>query len=207
MTEQTETAKGETPETAAETAEPVVVPAAEAATPASEPEQEPFDKSRAMATINKLREAEKQAKKELKELETLRAEKQQREEAEMTESQRLQKQVEEFKAQNAQLQANIWRNAAATEANLPSIFAERIQGATLEEMQADAKKLAEALPKQKSMPTISPTNPANGNKPETEAQARERLFGKQTNVFDLSEIERAGGGVVWVKQPGETIQE
>lgn len=54
-----------------------------------------FDKDRAMATIKKLRDFEKMAKGELKELEVLRAKVKASEEANLTETQRLQRQLEE----------------------------------------------------------------------------------------------------------------
>lgn len=190
--------QGKTPEQPIEPIAPVEQPVQPTQQPAPEPVEEPFDKDRAMNTINKLREVEKQAKQEKKELEQLRAEKQKRAEAEMTEAQRLQKQLEAAEAKNAKLTTDMWRNKAATEANLPSIFADRIQGATEEEMLADAKKLAEALPKgTNKAPPINATNPANGNGTETNAQKRERIFGKQGNPFDMETIKAKGGGVIF----------
>lgn len=191
---------GETPE-----AQPQAAVQPDTQTPPTQPaETEKFDPERAMRTIANLREIEKQAKKERAELEQLRAEKQQRAEAEMTEAQKLQKQAAEAQAQVARLQADIWRRDVASETGIPSILVERIQGATKEEMLADAKKLAEALPKQpttKTAPHLDPTNPANGQVTETEAQMRERLFGKPASVFDMNAIRQAGGGVVWHKPP------
>ena len=163
------------------------------------PQEEAFDKERAMRTIHTLREAEKEAKKQLKELEQLKAEKAKREEAEMTESQRLQKQAEELANQNAKLQADILRRDVIAETGLPPVFAERLKGTTKEEMLADAQELLKVLPQTKVNPKLQPTNPANAQAAETEAQKRERLFGKQGNVFDIKAIESQGGGVVWVK--------
>ena len=198
------TPQGETPQQPTEPVVPVepTQPAA-SVTPASEPTEEPFDKERAMNTIRQLREVEKQSKATNKELEQLRAEKKQREEAEMTEAQRLQKQTAELQEQNSKLQASIWRTEAAAAANLPSIFANRVQGATQEEMLADAKKLAEALPKQSKAPTLNATNPANSTQTETPAQQRERLFGPNINPFDIDFIRGHGGGVVEGKQTGQ----
>lgn len=171
------------------------------AAPATEPAEE-FDKDRAMATITKLREIEKKAKQEQKELEQLKAKEKQREEAEMTETQRIQKQNDDVLAENAKLKSDLIRREVIQEVNLPSIFADRLQGTTKEEMLADAKKIAEVLPKQtKTAPTLNVTNPANGQLVETEAQKRERLFGRQGNVFDMNAIQEGGGGVVWVQPP------
>src|SRR6185369_5310026 len=98
------------------------------------------------------------------------------------------------------------RREVIAEVNLPSIFADRLQGTTKEEMLADAKKILEVLPKQqpKTAPTLNATNPANGQLTETEAQMRERLFGKQGNVFDMNAIRQGGGGVVWGTSPDKT---
>jgi hypothetical protein len=191
---------GETP-----AAQPQAAVQSEAVVPPTQPaEAEEFDKERAMKLINNLREVEKQAKKEAKELQELRAEKQKRSEAEMTELQRFQKQAEELQAQNAKLQSDLIRSKVIQEVNLPSIFADRLQGSNYEEMLADAKKILEVLPKQtttKTAPTLNATNPANGQITETDAQMRERLFGKQGNVFDPNIIKAGGGGVVWIKPP------
>jgi len=163
---------------------------------------EPFDAERAMKTIHKLREQEKETKKQLKELETLRAEKQKREEAEMTESQRLQKQAEELANQNAKLRADILRRDVVAETGLPVFLSDRLKGTTKEEMLADAQELLKNLPPaQKNAQKLPPTNPANGEIVESEAQKRARLFGKQTNIFDVKAIEEAGGGVVWNTKP------
>lgn len=179
-----------------------VVPS-EPQTPVTPPAEatEEFDKERAMKTISTLREIEKQAKKDAKELQELRAKEQKRVEAEMTETQRLQKQLADAEAKNAEIAANLLRRDVIAEVNLPSIFADRLHGTTKEELLEDAKKLAELLPKQqpKTAPTLGATNPANGQLNETDAQRRERLFGKQGNPFDLEEIKKRGGGVIFSK--------
>lgn len=169
--------------------------------PATEPDDlwngEPFNAKVAKERLNELRNIEKQAKKDAKELELYRQKEREREEAEMTELQKAQKQLEDLQVQNANLQRDFWRREAAAQANLPSIFADRIKGATLEEMLEDAKKLADVLPKSKQqMPTLKSTNPANGEKVETDAEKRERLFGRQGNAFDFDQIIAKGGGVM-----------
>ena len=195
-----------TPEPGA--AQPQAAVQSEAVVPPTQPaETEEFDKARAMELIAKLRDVEKKAKQESKELETLRAEQKKRSEAEMTELQRFQKQAEELQAQNAKLQSDLIRSKVIQEVNLPSIFADRLQGSNYEEMLADAKKILEVLPKQtttKTAPTLNATNPANGQITETDAQMRERLFGKQGNVFDIGKVKSGGGGVVWTKPPEQS---
>lgn len=161
--------------------------------------QEAFDKDRAMATIHNLREIEKKAKQDSKELEILKAEKVQRNEAEMTESQRNAKQAEEAMAENAKLKADILRRDVITETGLPAIFADRLKGETKEEMLADAQELAKTLSTLKIAPKLPPTNPGSANTNETDSARRDRLFGKQGNPFDMDSIKEKGGGVFWNK--------
>lgn len=166
------------------------------APPASEQPEEVWDQDRAMETIKKLREIEKQAKKDQKEFERLKADEQKRIEAQMTETERLQKQVAEFQQKNAELETNMLRRDVIAEIGLPPQFADRLKGSTREELVEDAKALAALLPKQ-SQKSQAITNPGNASLNETDAQKRERLFGKQSNIFDIKEIEAHGGGVVW----------
>jgi hypothetical protein len=158
---------------------------------------EEWDKERAKETILKLREIEKQARQDKKELELLKAEKSKRDEAEMTESQRNAKRAEEAEARTKQLESDIIRRDVIAETGLPAVFTDRLKGTTKEEMLADALELAKTLPTLKTAPHIPPTNPQNANTSETDAQKRERLFGKQGNIFDMETIKAQGGGVVW----------
>jgi hypothetical protein len=82
---------------------------APAAPPAPEPapQDEPFDAARAMATISKLREFEKQAKAQGKELETLRTQQREREEAELSEQGKLAKRAERAEAEAAVLKGQL----------------------------------------------------------------------------------------------------
>lgn len=162
---------------------------------ASKAEEHMIPKSRLDEEIAKRKAYEVQ----LKELEILKADKARREEAEMTESQRLQKQAEELKAHNEKLQADIMRRDVIAETGLPVFLAERLKGSNKDELLADAQELLKQLPQVKNQPKVSPTNPANGEMPETDAQKRARLFGSQGNVFDTQKIKESGGGVVWNK--------
>jgi len=177
------------PAKVAEVTEPVTPPVVE----------EVFDKDRAMNTIHALREIEKQARKDAKELEQFKAEKAKRDEAEMTELQRIQKAANEREAENAKLKADILRRDVIAETGLPAIFADRLKGETKEDMLNDAQELAKLLPTMKVAPHVPLTNPANASTRETEAQKRERLFGKQGNVFDDMEAIKASGGGVFMK--------
>lgn len=180
-----------------ETVEPEAQGAA--VTETATPVEEPFDKDRAMATINKLREQEKQAKKEKQELEQLRAEKAKRDEAEMTESQRAIKRAEEAEAKAKKLEAEVIRRDVIAETGLPALFADRLKGTTKEEMLEDAQEIAKTLPTLKAPPKLPANNPGGATQAETDAQKRERLFGPQKNIFDLETIKEKGGGVVWNK--------
>jgi hypothetical protein len=191
---------------------PAVAPAqstdAQVVTQTPPPAEDVFDKERAMATINALRAIEKQAKQDAKELARLKTEEQKRADAELSEIDRLKKQYAEIEANNAKLQADILRRDVVSETGLPSIFADRLKGATKEEMLADAQEILKVLPQpaqvtQPKTPHVQPTNPGNGQVVETEAQQRERLFGTNNKIFDLKNIAAQGGGVRWTKPPGE----
>lgn len=167
-------------------------------------EGEAFDQERAMKTIHSLREQEKEWKKQQKELEQLRAEQKQRAEAELTEVERLKKQADELAAQNAKLLDAQMRREVADEVGLPAIWADRLKGATKDEMLADAKAILPTLaPAQKKAPSLSPTNPPSPQTAETDAQKRARLFGTQSNVFNIDAIRAAGGGVRWAEPKEE----
>lgn len=163
--------------------------------------EEPFDKDRAMETIRKQREDLKKFKVDQKELETLRAEKEQRAQAEMTEAQREKARADKAEQEKLALQADILRRDVVAETGLPAVFADRIRGVTKEEMLADAKELLKVIPQPppKQAPHLNSTNPSNGQTTETDAQKRERLFGRQGNPFDMEEIKARGGGVIFNK--------
>lgn len=158
--------------------------------------EEPFDRERAMNTIHQLREIEKKAKQDAKELERFKAEEQKRKDADLTEAERLRKQLDDVTKAKTELEMSVMRRDVIAETGLPAVFADRLKGATKDELLADAKALKESLPqlKQQSQPV---TNPGNASPNETDAQRRERLFGKQGNtIFDMESVKQMGGGVV-----------
>ena len=160
--------KGETPEAEVETTEAQV----------ESKDEDPFDKERAMDTINKLRDIEKQAKRDKAELERLRKAEEERKKAEMSETDRLKAEIKERDAKLNQLTIKAQQREVADRVGLPAIFASRIQGETPEDMEADAKLLLEALPKGKAAPNAGATAPGeNANTGETEAEKLRRLFG------------------------------
>ena len=180
--------QGETPITPPVTEPQVVTP--------ETPVEEPFDKDRAMKTIEKLRDIEKQHKQDRKELERLQAEEKKRADAQLSETERLQKERDEIKAENAKIKSDLLRREVVDEVGLPATFATRLQGSTKEELLADAKELAKTLPQLKVAPKVPVTNPANGNTVNTEQELRAKLWGGSTGRLDRDSIEKLGGGVV-----------
>jgi hypothetical protein len=88
------------------------------------------------------------------------------------------------------------------------VFADRLQGETPEELEADAKKILEALPKApKQAPAIGATNPGAGaSQGETIAQQRARVYGIGVSPLD-PEYAQAHGGGVFYKEKGLLAKE
>ncbi len=163
MTDQPETGKseGEMPE--------------EPQTPQAEPEE--FDKERAMVTIRKLRERDKEAERLAKKLEAFEKAEQERRQAEMSELEKAQQKATQLESELAGLRLKELQRQAAKTAGIPDELAERLRGATLDELQADAEGLAKLLPK-KQPPPVPPTNPGNASgQGETLEERRRRLLG------------------------------
>lgn len=161
----------------------------------------PFDPARAQALIEKQAEEIKQLKPKAKLADELTAKEKERADAELSEAEKLKKQLAELEQTNRSTMAE----NAALSAGLPKEFASRLQGDTKEALEADAAEFAKLFPDKvvlKVAPKLNTTNPANPQQTETEAQQRERLFGKQNaNVFDINHIKEHGGGVLdWTKK-------
>jgi hypothetical protein len=197
-----------TPTLPAQNAEPPAKSPEQQAAPGdatTKPEQteETWDPERAKRTIENLRAVEKQAKKDAKELAELKAEKQKQAEAEMTEAQRLAKQADELKAENARLQADLLRREVIAETGLPSELADRLRGATKEELLADAEKLKALLPQQPNKPTpptLGATNPADGQQVKDLATLRAQRDRREANPFEVNVARNLGGGVIVPKE-------
>lgn len=141
-----------------------------------------------------LKEANREAAARRKRLEELEAAEAKRKEAEMTETEKAQKRAQELEAKLKAYELTEMQRAAAEKAGLPAQLAKRLQGSTAEELEADAKELAETLPKP-TKTTASPTNPgANGQQGETDAQRKARIFGTDFDPFDPETAKRKGGG-------------
>jgi len=181
-----------------------VVPQA-VATPTPEAETvdgEPFDAARAMRTIEKLRAEIKDLKPKAKQAEELSAAEQKRKEAEMTELQKLQAALEKAQAELEAVRLIELKRSIAAKVELPLVFADRLQGNTAEELEADAKKIMEALPKAPKPPPVSATNPGAGAETgETVEQARARIYGQGPDVMSPKYAREHGGGVIFRDKP------
>lgn len=138
-----------------------------------------------------LKEANKEAAARRKRLEELEALETKRKEAEMTETEKVAKRAQELEAKLHAYELAELQRAAAEKAGLPAQLAKRLQGSTAEELEADAKALAETLPKPTK--TANVTNPgANGSTQPTFEQRHEiwKKGEQVTNPF-------LGGGVDW----------
>jgi len=183
-----------------ENAEPKVEPQA-VTTPAPATETvngEQYDAARAMKTIEALRAEIKELKPKAKRADELTDAEQKKREAEMTELQKMQSQFEQAQAELRALKQAELRRQVAAKVELPAVFADRLQGETPEELEADAKKILEALPKAPKTPSLSATNPGSGASPrETDAQALARIHGQGVDIFDPRFVQEHGGGVVF----------
>lgn len=102
----------------------------------------------------------------------------------------------------AEERANSWRVQAAKEAQLPDKFANRLVGTTYEEVLADAKSIAEALPKPAAGQTAPPAsaNPGNAAGDEKDTTMLNRITARMganfgvTSPFDPGVQRQAGGG-------------
>ncbi len=188
MSDEVKDPQGETPPPPPVTEPPVT-------TPEAPPVEEPFDKDRAMATIEKLRGIEKQHKQDRKELERLQAEEKKRADASLSETERLQKERDAMAAENATIKSDLLRRAVIDEVGLPVSFASRLQGTTKEELLADAKELAKTLPQLKIAPKVPPTNPGPTQPADKEQQTRAWLTGSSANPFNADNVKQQGGGV------------
>lgn len=127
-----------------------------------------------------LKKANSEAAKYRKQAESFEQAEAKRKEAELSEMEKLQKRLAETEAEANRLKLESLRRQAAEKAGLPAALASRLQGATPEELEADAAALAETLPKStKTPPNVPPTNPGGNadGKAETDEQKRRRLFG------------------------------
>lgn len=164
---------------------------------------EEFNKDRAMETIKKLREVEKQYKQEKKELERLKADEAKRKEAEMTEAEKLKARADKLEAELMQERSERLRLKVASKHALPDTLASRLKGETEEELEADAQELAKLLPtktEEKKQPQLKATDIANGQNGKTDAQRRAEIYNRGASPFDTANAKANGGGVFFTEK-------
>ena len=172
-------------------------------TPVSETQPAaPVAQSDLAAELEKTRLALKAANKEAadrrKRLDELEAAESKRKEGEMSELDKLNKRLQEAEAKLKAKERADAQRAVAEKVGLPAAFAERLQGETLEELEADAKKLLEVIPKAPKQPNINPTNPGGAQQGETDAQRKERVLGRpKFDGLSPTDAAASGGGVFW----------
>ena len=138
--------------------------------------EEKFDEAGYKALVAKLRENEKQAKKDATKLAQLEKAEQTRADAEKSELQKTQEAAAKLAQENKELLRKIMRRDAAAKTKLPDVFVDRLNGETPEELEADALAILAAIPA-KVPPKTDTTNPGGYQTGETEAQKRARLLG------------------------------
>lgn len=161
------------------------------------------DPVKVAAEIKKLREESaegRQAKKKLKELEAQQQTGADQELAEQKKYKELldkrDKELADAKAQLAQRDAVDLRRKVAKDAGLPEEFAGRLQGATEEDLKADAAALKKLIPATTPEQPPDPKNPQQRQRQttpnptgdpakETDAQRRARIFGGSTGMFEV----------------------
>lgn len=94
-------------------------------------------------------------------LTTLERQQQEADAAKLSELEKAQKESTALKAQLAQRDHADLQREVAAEVGLPAQMASRLQGATREELQADAKALAKLIPAAAEQPAAFGANPAN----------------------------------------------
>lgn len=158
-------------------ADPAPVPAKPAPEPKpTDPQEHMIPKSRLDDEIQKRKDAETQ-------LQALQQADEQRKRDELTESERLKLEKQEAEKERDQLKLEKQQRSAADKVGLPAEFADRLKGNTPAEMEADALKLLEAMPKQekKKQEKINNTTPTGTAKDAAEMTDQEKsafLWGK-----------------------------
>jgi predicted RNase H-like HicB family nuclease len=151
MTENTETKTTETvkePEVKIEKVEPV-----------KEPTLEELKEKLAEATQH-AKNKEEEAARHFKKIQSFEQAEQAKKDAELSELDKEKKARAALEAENKTLKINQLKQSTASKLGLPEILANRLQGETPEEIEADAKQLLETLPKKTS--SASATNPGAG---------------------------------------------
>ncbi len=153
--------------------EPPATPPVAKVEPAKEPTLEELKAENARLAqhaSNKEQEAERHFKK----LQTFEKAEQDKKDAELSELDKEKKARAALEAENKKIKLDLVKQSTASKLGLPEILANRLQGETPEEIEADAKQLLETLPKKPN--PASATNPGGDRQVgETDAERRKRL--------------------------------
>lgn len=165
--------------------------------PVTETVQEPPKVEASLEELQKrLANKQEEAERLHKKVEKFEKEEAERLKAQMSELEKAQAERDEAKRLLGELQIEKQKRAIAEKIGLPLSFADRLKGATPEEMEADAKQLLEAMPKPKVQP-IGTTAPAEGQAAgETLEQRRARIRGGGVDIFNPDVAKQYGGGVI-----------
>lgn len=143
--------------------------------PVAEPVQpEPQDTHDVKWWEGRAKAMEADVKKANKRLAELEKKEQERAEAELSELQKATKRAEEAEAREKLARLAILRRDVAVRVGLTPALADRLQGASDEELEADAKLLLQSIPVPVA-PKLQPTNPGQPQTGETDAERRKRL--------------------------------
>ena len=133
-----------------------------------------FDAKKAQDLIEKLRGEVRELKPKAKKAEDYEKQEKDKKDAELPEIERFKTKAQELEAENKKIKLDLLKQQTASKLGLPDVLANRLQGETPEEIEADAKQLLETLPKKAN--TASATNPGGDRQvAETDAERRRRL--------------------------------
>ena len=145
-----------------------------------------------------LKKANSEAAKYRKQADALAAEQKAKADAEMSEMDKLKRELAELQAKATQAERQNLQRKIGAELGLPDVLALRLQGDDEEAMREDAQAILATMPKKSNAPTLSATNPSNGQPAgETPAQQRARFYGTGADIFDPAQAAKLGGGVVF----------
>lgn len=139
-----------------------------------------------------LKDANREAAARRVRLDELEAAEKERKESQMSELEKATARMKELEAELIAGKRREMQREMASKYKLPDALATRLQGATPEEIEADAKALADSLPK---AAVVNPTNPGQATGSETDAQIRARIFGTNVDIFSPKTARELGGGV------------
>lgn len=117
---------------------------------------------------------EQEAERHFKKLQSFEKAEQDKKDAELSELEKEKKHAATLEAENKKIKLDLLKQQTASKLGLPEILANRLQGETPEEIEADAKQLLETLPKKPN--STSATNPGGDRQvAESDAERKRRL--------------------------------